>query len=447
MTKIISQIQNRLFIRLLLILLVPGLFSCHSSQNKGKDNNEIALIQLPDPKPIPKAEQERIYNASKKWYDSILAATGFNGGIIVAKDGNIIFESYKGTSHIPGRDTINENTPMHIASVSKTFTATAILKLWQDGKLKIDDTISKYLPEFSYPGITIRMLLNHRSGLPNYVHYFETLNLDKSRMITNQDVLQSLINKQYNIPPTNTPDTRFAYCNTNYALLALIVEKVTGETLSTYLRNTFFLPLQMKNTFIFNPADSLKVAPSYDWRQRLIPMNYLDGVYGDKNIYTTPRDLLVWDRALSCGKILNPDILKQAYTPYSNEKPGVKNYGLGWRMNIYPNGKKMIYHNGWWHGSNAAFIRLLDESATIIVIGNKYNRGVYHAKDLAGIFSASYTGGIDEEENENQRPPDESEVSGVAPDSIGVNKPLNYRDSLLNEMLQPHKLPAKKRRR
>lgn len=125
--------------------------------------------------------------------------------------------------------------------------------------------------------------------------------------------------------------------------------------------------------------------------------NFLDAVYGDKNVYTTPRDLLNWDRALSSGKLFTEKTLEAAFTPYSNEKPGIRNYGLGWRMNVYPSGKKMIYHNGWWHGNNAAFIRLIRDSATIIVVGNKFNRGIYRAKDMANLFSHY---GASEEEDE-----------------------------------------------
>src|SRR5690606_698490 len=106
-----------------------------------------------------------------------------------------------------------------------------------------------------------------------------------------------------------------------------------------FLQEIFFTPLQMKHTYVFTIADSATAAPSYDWRGQLIPLNYMDIVYGDKNVYTTPHDLLIWDRALTSSNLFKPETLEQAYTPYSNEKPGVKNYGLGWRMNIYPNGR------------------------------------------------------------------------------------------------------------
>jgi hypothetical protein len=108
--------------------------------------------------------------------------------------------------------------------------------------------------------------------------------------------------------------------------------------------------------------------------------------------------LVIWDRALSAGLIFTAETLGQAYTAYSNEKPGMRNYGLGWRMNIFPDGNKIIYHNGWWHGSNATFIRLVKENATIILIGNKFTRAIYYAKVLTSLFGDYYLP-VEEEEN------------------------------------------------
>lgn len=279
----------------------------------------------------------------------------------------------------------------------------AVLRLWQDGLLQIDDEFSKYFPAFNYPGVTIRSLLNHRSGLPNYNYFMEKLGWDKSRYISNEDVLQHLITRKAELEDISTPNTRFNYCNTNYALLALLIEKVSGTTYAGYLEKTFFKPLQMNNSYVFTLADTAKALPSYNWRGGPEPFNFLDQVVGDKNIYSTPRDLLVWDQALSGNALFTKETLEQAYTPYSNERPGIRNYGLGWRMNIYPAGNpqdsvnKVIYHNGWWHGSNATFIRLLKEQATIIVIGNRFTRAVYHARDLISVFDKYYTAADEED--------------------------------------------------
>lgn len=388
----------------LLAVLVLG--ACNSTPKTTEiiPGTSSVRIQMLAPVPLNAATTEHYRAVCQHWYDSVLKNHGFNGGMVVAKNGNIVFEAYNGTGRPGSTDTITDSTSFHIASVSKTFTAMAILKLWQDGKLNIDDEYSKYFPAFDYPGVTIRTMLNHRSGLPNYVHFMENMGWDKKVNITNETVLDFMINRKAEIPNTGSPNRGFAYCNTNYALLALLLEKISGKKYGDYLQETFFSPLQMHHTFVYDHTrDSGKVTMSYDWKGGLIPFNFLDQVYGDKNIYSTPRDLLTWDRALSSGILFNQKTLDEAYTPYSNEKPGVRNYGLGWRMNNYPTGKKMIYHNGWWHGNNAAFIRLTQDSATIIVLGNKYNRGIYHARDLANLFG-SYTSADEEEESEASKP-------------------------------------------
>ena len=115
-------------------------------------------------------------------------------------------------------------------------------------------------------------------------------------------------------------------------------------------------------------------------------MEFLDVVYGDKNVYSTVRDLLKWDVALRSGKLFKQPTLDSAYMPYSFEKPGKRNYGLGWRMLLEPNGKKLIYHNGWWHGSRTAFIRMIDEGATIIALSNNDCTRVYASKKLCNLF-------------------------------------------------------------
>lgn len=370
-----------------------------SQQNKPgkKGSTAVSAVKLPEPVSISPQEKERIREACRLWYDSVLAPRGFNGGMLVAKNGNIVFEKYAGTIHIPGTDPITDTTPLHIASVSKTFTAMGILKLLQDGKLNLDDEFSKFFPAFNYPGVTIRSLLNHRSGLPNYTHFLENMGWDKTRFASNEEVLRFLIERKAELVDISAPNTRFSYCNTNYALLALLIEKISGKTYADFIDQAFFIPLQMKHSFVFALADTNRITPSYSWKGRPEPLNFLDQVYGDKNIYSTVKDLLTWDRALYSNQLFTNETLQQAYTGYSNERPGIRNYGLGWRMLNYPNGQKIIYHNGWWHGSNASFIRLINDSATIIVIGNKFTRAVYHARILAAVFG-NYFNSTEEED-------------------------------------------------
>jgi CubicO group peptidase (beta-lactamase class C family) len=155
----------------------------------------------------------------------------------------------------------------------------------------------------------------------------------------------------------------------------------------------------MDNTYVWNSKDSATAMPSYDYRGRREAFTFLDCGFGDKNIYSTPEDLLKWDQALYTNEIFSKEMLEKAFTPYSNEKPGIRNYGYGWRMNVYPDGKKVIYHNGWWHGNNAVFIRMIQDSVTIIVLGNKYNRNIYMAKDMEKFFDEGTGSSPDDEEN------------------------------------------------
>ena len=422
------------------------LASCNSTpQTSIQATGSSSLkIVLPVSSPVSTLDSIRVHDAAERWYDSVLGSNRFNGGMIVAKNGHILFEVYNGSAHLGGTDIITDSTSFHIASVSKTFTAMAVLKLWQDGKLNIDDELSKYFPDFDYPGVTIRTLLSHRSGLPNYLYFMEDLGWDKKINITNEDVLTFLTTRKEELGNIGAPNRNFTYCNTNYALLALLIEKVSGKKYGNYLKETFFTPLQMTHTFVYTNSDSGKVVPSYDYRGRIIPVNFLDVVYGDKNIYSTPRDLLTWDRALSTGMIFKPATLMEAYTPYSNEKPGVRNYGLGWRMNLYPTGKKMIYHNGWWHGNNASFIRLTEDSATIIVLGNKYNRGIYHANALSNLFG-NYLAQRDDEEIETLKSPELRKKPKMRSAKIKKNVRAKAKQ-LVKPKATPKKQVAKKKR-
>lgn len=378
---------------LLPLILVCGLWSCRSNIRANPTPTDTTdYIRIPSGE-LSNTEKAVLSEKCEKWFDNTLKKSPFTGGMLVAKNGVTVFERFQGYVKPGSPQLVDKNTSMHIASVSKTITAAAILKLMEEGKLSLDDPLSKFFPDFNYPGVTIQSLLNHRSGLPNYAYFTEDLKWDKTKPISNRDILQLMTNRKSEIKNIAKPNTHFNYSNTNFVLLALVIEQITQMPYDTYLRKIFFTPLQMKHTYVFHLADSIQFPGSYKSDGIPIAYDYLDNVYGDKNIYSTVEDLLIWDRALTLGLILKPETLELAYTPYSNEKAGIRNYGLGWRMNIFPNGKRIIYHNGWWHGSNASFVRLLDEQATIIVIGNHFTRNIYKAVKLASLFGPYPVGG------------------------------------------------------
>jgi CubicO group peptidase (beta-lactamase class C family) len=386
-----------------IFLFAAALSSCNGN---GKNSEQLAqeekiTYSLPAPTNIEEYELKKIVADCALFYDTLLFPSGFNGGMLVAKNGNIVFEKYKGSLNLDDVEPVTNSTPMHIASVSKTFTAMAVLKLQEMGKLNINDSLHKYFPNFPYKNVTIKTLLNHRSGLPNYLHWQKETKWPDSVPLLNKDILQLLITKKDVLTDIAPANTKFSYNNTNYALLALVIEKASGMSYPKFLKKQIFDAIGMKNTFVRElSTDSSKLTNSFDWKGRLMHTNNLDFVYGDKNIYSTVRDLLRWDLLLSDTQFLKPATLALAYTPYSNEKPGIKNYGLGWRMDLLDSikSKKIIFHNGWWHGNNAVFVRLIKEKATIILLSNRFARATYHAKILANTFGEFYTAPEEKEE-------------------------------------------------
>jgi CubicO group peptidase (beta-lactamase class C family) len=351
----------------------------------------------PTPGQLDKLEFRRYVRTVSDFFQQHLVGRSFNGSILVAKEGHPVYEKYVGFSDLRTKTPMTDTTAIHIASTSKTFTGVAVLRLVQEGKLSLNDSIQRFFPGLPYPGITVKMLLSHRSGLPNYVYFMEKANPDKNKQVTNEDVLNVLYaekpGKYYQA------GKRFSYCNTNFVLLAMIVEKVTGVPFPLYMKQKFFTPLQMSHTYVFTVADIDRATRSFNYNGRIWDNDNLEGTYGDKNIYSTPRDLLKWDQALYTDQLLNRSLLDSAFTPYSNERPSIHNYGLGFRMLNLRNGKKVIYHFGRWHGFNAVFARLTDEKATIIILGNKYNRNIYSCANKSYRLFGPYGPGDENEDD------------------------------------------------
>jgi CubicO group peptidase (beta-lactamase class C family) len=383
--------RNTILFSLAILSVGIALFLYLSKQQTTSKAPETLTYVFQEPPALQESDKSKVdlmVASAQNWIKSHFGANVFSGGYLISWKGHSILEGYAGYAK---KDKISENTPIHIASISKTFTAMAVLKLASEHKIEIDSALSFYFPNFNYSGITVKMLLNHRSGLPKYEYFMEKLQWPKNVFATNSDILKLLIERKAEIDDIQRPDTHFKYCNTNFVLLALIIEKVTGKSYPEYMQTEIFAPLGMKNSFVYSDKDSSKITPSFERNGAQFAFNHLDKIYGDKNIFSTPRDLLIWDEGLKRSNFLNSEMLEMAYTPYSNEKAGSRNYGLGWRMMLQSDGRKLIYHNGWWHGNNTVFLRLLDQDATVIVLGNQYNKGVYKAKEMLSIFDPSFS--------------------------------------------------------
>lgn len=323
---------------------------------------------------------------------------GFNGAVLVGQRGKVIYERYFGYGNRERKIPLGVNSSSQLASVSKTFTGAAILYLYEHKQLNIDYPVQTYIKDFPYPGISIRMLLNHRSGLPDYTKWVPVYNHDARTPITNETMMKLLAKHKPRLEAR--PDKRFKYCNTNFAILSRIIETVTGMSYADFMSKYIFQPLGMNNTFVYDPWKGLvgNAAISYKYNWVREPDMFADGVTGDKGIYSTVQDMFRWDQSLYNSTLLSNQMIELSYGPCSFEKPGIKNYGLGWRMLCYPNGNKIIYHNGWWHGNNTSFYRLIKENMTIIVLGNKFNKGIYRqAPVIYSIVKGVEATGFDDE--------------------------------------------------
>lgn len=408
---------RRILIPLALILFI----ACKSNSEPGKENKKTdndSKEQSVEKEEIPEAELNAFKQRLSGYFDTMLLNRNFNGGILVAKGGNILYEKYVGyPDPLKKIDTITANTAFHLASTSKPFTGVAIMKLVDEGKISLDDDIIKYFSGFPYSGVTVRHLLTHRSGLPNYLYFMDDKQKwDQNKMPTNKDVIDFLV--RYQPAKTASPGTRFQYCNTNYVLLASIIEKVSGKKFPEYMKETIFDPLGMKNTFVFTPTDSARVLMSYKPSGALWANDKYEYTYGDKNIYSTPGDMFKWDSALYREDFVKKAILDSSFVPRSNEKPGVHNYGYGWRMLNLKNGKNVFYHFGKWHGFTPAFTRLIDEKAVIIILGNRSSKSMYeaakHAYNIFGDYLQSEPS-VDEDDIQPTGPTNESQLNNEPP--------------------------------
>jgi CubicO group peptidase (beta-lactamase class C family) len=351
---------------------------------------------------IDSASRQQYQLALTRFFDSLLLRTGhFSGGILVAKHGQILYEAYAGFEDQDRTTPIDSSSIFHVASTSKTFTSIAILQLVQAGALSLDDSLQRFFPLFPYQGIRVRHLLSHSSGLPNYERLFTQYKWRKDRIATNADVLHLY----YALRPSLefTPGSRFRYCNANFALLALIVEKVSGKFFPDYVHDSIFRKANMRSSYVLSHRRLEAYLPTWDAGGRPYPFNHMDAIYGDKNVYTNCRDLLRYDSAIRAGVLVAPQWLDSAWTARyvdGRYNDPTEQYGLGWRLKVFSDSLKIPYHNGWWHGNNAVFQRLLADSAVIIVTSNRFERRVYSSAKAANIFRPYFSDFKEEEEVE-----------------------------------------------
>jgi len=331
----------------------------------------VSKAQQPDDS-LAKKRDEFLVSANKFYK--------FNGSVLIAEKGKIILKKSYGFKNIATHSLNDSNSIFQIGSITKQFTSTVILKLQEEGKLSVQDKLSKYFPEFKYADeINLENLLTHTSGIYNYTNDID----DNDSAITcnpiNKQLILDIIFKK---PLDFKPGTQFSYDNSGYYLLGLIIEKVTGKSYEQKVRDIIFTPLQMTHSgFDFrNLKDTNKTIgyKTLNEKEQVIAQRWDSTVtYAAGAIYTTTGDLYKWARAVADKKILSPGSWNAAFTPH------LERYGYGWYIDsLY--GEKFVAHGGSLPGFISDLTYYPGEDATIILLNNEG----YYGEALTGINAA-----------------------------------------------------------
>ncbi|MCL2682956.1 MAG: beta-lactamase family protein [Bacteroidales bacterium] len=355
--------------KVLILLAITGCFTLYA-----KINYEQAEAPCFAAK-IETAIDSAKYNRIDKILTDAFNQGRFNGHVIYAENGRILYNSTFGYEDLKTKKPLTDTSIFQLASTSKPFTAIAILKLHQKKKLDINQFVIHYLPDFPFKNITIKHLLQHRSGLPNYMHLSHK-NWDYRKPLTNADLTPLL--KKTNARLQFNPDSRFQYNNTNYAYLANIIEKVSGQTYHEYMKKQIFEPLGMHNTYVYlhDERHSYNPVKGYDFSRKRgfyeRKTDYLDGVAGDKGIFSTANDLFLFDQALHNHKLISKALLQLAFTPTKPfDEKHTRDYGLGFRVKMTDEGYPIAFHHGWWKGFRTYYIHDYENGRTLIWLNNR----------------------------------------------------------------------------
>jgi CubicO group peptidase (beta-lactamase class C family) len=331
------------------------------------------------------AEKKHLTTSEK--IDSVMQTIpDFSGVVLVADKGKPIYHQAFGYRNFETKEPNDTTTIFELASVSKQFTAAIIQMLHEKRALAYNDTMYKYLKGIPYPNITIRHLLTHTSGLPDYQAIMDE-HWDKSKVANNTDIIEYLI--KFHPPKSFEPGEKYEYSNTGYVLLASIAEKASGRDFIEMCREEIFKPLSMTSTNIrtlSEKATIINFAMGHIYvkeKQRYIradsfpSSNYtiwLGNRKGPGRISSTTTDLLKWDQALYTQKILNDSSKLQAFSPMKLKNDSISNYGFGWDLSNHPVLGKTVSHTGDNPGYKTVIVRFIEKNKIIVILNNNAHK-------------------------------------------------------------------------
>jgi CubicO group peptidase (beta-lactamase class C family) len=338
----------------------------------------IVLIQS-----CEKKKEHAFHSSLEVKVDSIInTVPDFSGEILIADRGKPVYHKAFGFKNFETKEAMDTGSIFELASISKQFTAMIIMMLKEEGKLSYDDPIEKYISDLPYPGITIRNLLNHTSGLPDYQSIMDK-HWDKSKVANNYDNIEYL--KKYHPDKNFELGSKYEYSNTGYMLLACIAEKASDRDFTQLLRDKIFSLLGMDQTDLRTRTEKSQL-PNMALGHIYVPekqryihadsfpeFNYtiwLGDREGPGRISSTASDLLKWDQALYKEKLIKSEPLKEAFTPAKLKNDSLSFYGFGWNLEKDPANGNIVSHSGDNPGYKTYIARYIDANKTLIVLCN-----------------------------------------------------------------------------
>lgn len=307
----------------------------------------------------------------------------FQGSVLIAAQDTVLYQQSFGVADESTGRLLNDSSVYELASVSKQFTAMAILLLEEKGKLKLTDSLRHFFPELPYPGVTVQHLVYHTGGLPDYLLLVKD-NTPRGITVNNQDLIRLLARLQ--VKAVFPPGEKWEYSNTGYALLAAIVEKVSGQSYGDFLQDQVFRPLGMKHTQVYRRRYEKRTVENYAYGyvrdsagRFILPDEHpnfsdmvvrLDGIVGDGTVNSTTGDLFRWSRALDKHLLLPAHRMQQLYTPGRLNNGEETSYAFGWLTDHLTGIGRIVNHGGGWPGYGSLIQKHLDDGKLIILLSN-----------------------------------------------------------------------------
>ena len=332
------------------------------------------FLKVPELKISENATKTERFEQIDHWLTELHTNNKFNGGILFTKDGEVQFAKTYGYTNATKADRLTNDSSFRLASVSKQFTAAGIMLLNEQGKLTYDDLVSKYIVNFPYQNVTIRHLLNHTSGVPDsYMDLAEQFKTEFD-VLTNEKAVELIVT--HNPVAEYGVNDVYSYSNTNYILLARIIELVSGQSFETFMQENLFNPLDMDNTRVWNLLSKEETFTNktegfedFTGKARAVKPSFIDGVAGDGAVFSSLNDFVIWDKFWTENPLIQTAHMKEAFKTTVLNNGEKSNYGFGWVMLS----DDIMMHNGAWLAAKTYFVRNIKNKTAFVVLDNSSN--------------------------------------------------------------------------